>query len=527
MRKFVRTALTGTAVAALAAGAMVAPGWWSQTRDGQAEAAAVDDLKRDLDAIVNQPGSKDAIASVLVRDAASGDDLYSHDGAERLVPASNNKLFTEAAALHTLGADHRFSTDVLATGRAAGTVKRLYLRGGGDPTLLPEDYDALAKNVAASGITTVTGGLVADDTRYDDVRLGPFWSWDDESAYYSGQVSALTLSPNKDYDAGTAIVEVRPGKEAGAKGAVSVVPRNDYLKIVNETKTTADGDASISVDREHGTNTVVVSGSIPVGAKPSQSWVTVWEPTAYAASVFRDALERHGVQVVGKTRTGATSKDASTVVSHQSMTLAELSVPFMKLSNNGHAEVLIKEMGREASGEGSWEAGTAARDEALADLGVDTSAQQLVDGSGLARADFVPPRQITNLLLNARKQQWYDDWTHALPVAGDADRLVGGTLRNRMKDTPAAGNVRAKTGSLTGVSALSGYVTDADGKQLVFSIMHNNHLELDVKGVEDKIAVRLAEFSRSGRTPKGAGVPTLPKPYRGPVDVECSWVKAC
>ncbi|CAM5452673.1 D-alanyl-D-alanine carboxypeptidase/D-alanyl-D-alanine-endopeptidase OS=Streptomyces alboniger OX=132473 GN=dacB PE=3 SV=1 [Streptomyces alboniger] len=154
-------------------------------------------------------------ASVVVADAASGDLLYQHRPSGRLMPASNTKLLTSAAAMELLGPEHRFTTDVLAHGARRGNVLHgdLYLRGTGDPTTLAKDYDGLAAKIAGSGVRRISGRLVADDTRFDARRIGDTWG-DDESAYYAAQISALSVAPDTDYDTGTVVVEVSPGARA-------------------------------------------------------------------------------------------------------------------------------------------------------------------------------------------------------------------------------------------------------------------------------------------------------------------------
>jgi D-alanyl-D-alanine carboxypeptidase/D-alanyl-D-alanine-endopeptidase (penicillin-binding protein 4) len=201
-----------------------------------------------------------------------------------------------------------------------------------------------------------------------------------------------------------------------------------------------------------------------------------------------------------------------------------LLVPFLKLSNNMHAEVLLKEMGRAAAGQGTWAAGLAAASGALSALGVDMTVQRQVDGSGLSRQDLLTNHQITALLLAARAEPWYQTWYDALPIAGVSDRMVGGTLRSRMVGTPAAGNVHAKTGTLTGVSALSGYVTDATGRKLVFSMINNNSLG-GVSALLDAVAIALAspQDTAARATPQA---PAAVHPLTGD-EVECAWVKAC
>ncbi|WP_308290510.1 D-alanyl-D-alanine carboxypeptidase/D-alanyl-D-alanine endopeptidase [Streptomyces marispadix] len=444
----------------------------------------------------------------MISDAKSGRVLYDHDPGRRLMPASNTKLLTSAAAMDVLGPGYRYRTDVLAHGDREGDRLDgdLYVRGTGDPTLLAKDYDALAADVADSGIEQVTGKLVADDTRFDSQRLGRSWAADDESAYYSSQISALSLAPDTDYDAGNVIVEVVPAEKAGEKPKVKVTPSNSYVDV-ETTATTVDKDGSdtLTVEREHGGNTVTVSGGIPVGADPKQEWTSVWEPTGYAASVFADALERHGVKVAGKTELGeATPAGARRVARHSSMTLAELSVPFLKLSNNNHAEVLTKTMGYETAGKGhgTWDDGLKAISGFLKKEGVDTGTLRQVDGSGLSRMDNVSAGHIATLLHSVRKKPWFKKWYDALPIACEPDRMTGGTLRSRMCDTPAEKNTHAKTGSLTGASGLSGYVTDADGRELAYSIVLNNYLADSVKDIEDSIVVTLASYGKDGKSPK-------------------------
>jgi D-alanyl-D-alanine carboxypeptidase/D-alanyl-D-alanine-endopeptidase (penicillin-binding protein 4) len=479
-------------------------------------------LATDLDSILALPRLAGADVALVVQ-TLDGATVYNRAGERRQQPASNTKLVTSVAALDILGLDYRFDTSVHTTGRRFGLLLDgdLYLRGTGDPTMLAADYDALAKKVADKGIRFVRGRLVADDTWFDDVRLGTSWAWDDEPFSYSAQVSALTASPDTDYDAGSIIVRVAPGPNG--KAAVSTEPPTDYVTIANTAVTGPAGSANtISVDRVHGTNTITVTGSIPSGGAVTSSWIAVWEPTGYAAALFRAALGRHGVRVHGQTTRGAVPAGAATVTTRQSMPLRQLQVPFLKLSNNLHAEILVKAMGRAVSGRGTWSAGLAAMAARLPAYGVDPARLSLRDGSGLSRMDQLAPDQLAALLGAARSRPWFPDWYEALPIAGKADRLVGGTLRNRMRGTAAEGRVHAKTGTLTGVSSLSGYVTTASGEQWVFSMVVNNSIGVNLKALEDTVAVRLAQ---EGGPTTGARTVTAESPELS--DLECSWVKTC
>lgn len=456
-----------------------------------------DQLADKLDEILRHESLEGTSISVSVRKASTGEQLYARSGDERLHPASNMKLLTGAAAMETLGPDYRFTTEVLTDGNIRGNALHgdLYLKGKGDPTLMEGDLDQFAKELKGQGIHVIQGDLIGDDSWYDDVRLSQDLNWSDEPYYTGAQVSALSLSPNEDYDAGTVIIEVYPGDEAGGKPDVNVTPATDYVTIVNEAKTVPAGEnKDISIERQHGTNDILIEGTIPVDGTRSRSWVSVWEPTGYALDVFKKSLEENGIKLTGNSDVtrGVAPEDATVLASRKSMTLEELFIPFMKLSNNGHGEILAKEMGKVVHGEGSWDKGLDVIEDVAADLGVDRDTILLRDGSGMSHKNMIPSNELTKFLDAIQDKSWFSAFENSLPVAGAPERLVGGTLRYRMTSPPAQDNVVAKTGSLTGVSTLSGYVTSQDGTDLVFSIMLNNYLGNSDTSIEDSIATTLA-----------------------------------
>jgi D-alanyl-D-alanine carboxypeptidase/D-alanyl-D-alanine-endopeptidase (penicillin-binding protein 4) len=181
-------------------------------------------------------------------------------------------------------------------------------------------------------------------------------------------------------------------------------------------------------------------------------------------------------------------------------------------------------MGAVRAGDGSWPAGLGVVTAYASSRGVATGTLRISDGSGLSRKDNLTPDSIADLLVAARSEPWFQQWYDALPIAGNPDRFVGGTLRSRMRNTPAANNLHGKTGSLTGVTALSGYVTDADGRKLVFSMISNNYL-VSPRSVEDAVGVTLASYSESSTIAATRPAPAPASDSR--TELECSWVKAC
>ncbi|MGE7907017.1 D-alanyl-D-alanine carboxypeptidase/D-alanyl-D-alanine endopeptidase [Peribacillus sp. NPDC094092] len=447
--------------------------------------------------LAESPGLAGALTGISIRSAETGEMIYERGSQTRLRPASNLKLLTAAAALETLGEDHVFQTELYIKGVQVGHVLQgnVYLKGKGDPTLLEQDFDELAASLKRKQVKVVHGNLIGDDSWYDDVRHSQDLVWSDEQEYYGAAVSALTASPNEDYDTGTIIVEISPGKKAGERATVKLKPETDYVKVINKAKTESEGgNKKIEVERSHGTQVIKVTGTIPEHAGVTKEWISVKDPTKYALSLFENSMNKHGIKVLGKRKKGKTPVGADMIATHQSMPLSHLLIPFMKLSNNSHAEVLVKEMGKEAEGEGSWKDGLKVARNQLKSMGLDMQTIMMRDGSGISQVNMVPANEITKLLYAVQEKAWFPAYLNALPIAGNENRMVGGTLRKRMKETYAAGNVRAKTGTISGTSSLSGYVTTKGGEKVIFSIILNNFVEeKGITAIQDKIAVMLAE----------------------------------
>lgn len=449
------------------------------------------ELRQQIDQLLDDPCLDHGVQGVVIRSADTGDTLYERGGDLALIPASNMKLLVSSAALLCLGPDFTWVTEVLASGPidSNGTLEGdLIIRGGGDATLDTEGLRELARRIKSAGIVKVKGAVVADDTAFDGRRLGWGWSWDDEPYYYSAQISALCLNRN------TVDVWVYPGRSAGSPAVIRTVPPTN-LVTVESTATTgrADSEKTIRVNRKRGLNVIQVSGSIPEGQYPEQreAPATVEDPALYAGDVFRTELTRQGILVAGGLRSGAAPEDAVLIVKRTSPPLSHVLALLNKPSDNLIAEVLLKSLGRAVKGSGTTEAGIEAVMEVFAQVGMDTGAIRMVDGSGLSRLNLVTARSIAALLGYMRVHPQWNVFVNSLPTAG-----VDGTLRGRMKGTAAEGRVRAKTGYLSRVSSLSGYVNTRSGERLVFSILMNNHLcrNDEARAVQDRICALLASL---------------------------------
>jgi D-alanyl-D-alanine carboxypeptidase/D-alanyl-D-alanine-endopeptidase (penicillin-binding protein 4) len=425
-----------------------------------------------------------------------GDTLFAREPDRLYTPASNRKLFTAASALHWLGPEHRFRTALVATGPVVSDTLRgdLVLIGRGDPDLLPAHLAALADTVAAGGTRVVAGDVRADDTWFDDVEWGAGWMWDDGPYWEWPYVTALTVADN------VVTATVRPGLRVGDPVAVSIDPPTGYVIVNVSAVTAASGDASdLVVDRhwDPRENVIDITGALALDAEPVVAQRTVEDPALYAATLLLELLEARGVEVLGSARHGGPADAvANTLAVHVSDPLSESIRNFLKISDNLTGELLVKAVGASVAGPpGTYDKGLAAERAFLArEVGIDTTAQQLADGSGVSRYNLVTARQIVTLLrYMTTRDDLFPFYRAALPIAG-----VDGTLENRMRGTAAEGRVGAKTGTLNGVTALSGYVPSADGERLAFSLMMEFYTGSSAprRAVQDSIVAALARFRR-------------------------------
>jgi D-alanyl-D-alanine carboxypeptidase/D-alanyl-D-alanine-endopeptidase (penicillin-binding protein 4) len=457
-------------------------------------------LQHDIDAILAAPPLEHGYWGVMVKSLDTHDTLYAVNARKLMMPGSNMKIVTLAAAASRLGWDYRYETKLLADGAIAdGKLNgNLIVVGSGDPSLTdataPAVFASWADTLKAQGVRIIAGNVIGDDRAFSDDPLGMGWSWDDLQDGYAAGVGALQF--NEDM----ARVTIEPGRAVGQPAFVTIAPEAAGLPGRNRVTTgDAGSTASIEMRRKAGSAMLEVIGSVPLGAPVTVRTVSVDNPTRYFLRALNSALNGAGIDVRGAAvgihdiASAPADDTLSSLIDHRSPPLSELAVRLMKASQNQYAETFLRTLG---ASDGTPTAGHGAATASLIVQGWGVPAEGLIqrDGSGLSRYDYVSPEALVTILTYVDGDATLrTPFEASLPVAGR-----DGTLSNRMKGTAAEGNARAKSGSMANVRALSGYVTAASGERLVFSILANNFETAPevINAATDAIVVRLAQFTR-------------------------------
>lgn len=403
-------------------------------------------LRSRIDAWIGNPEFRTAEWAVLVVNPERGDTVYEHNPALLMVPASNMKIITASVALTQLGPDFRYSTTFATHGTLANGVLNgdLVVTGRGDPTLSDHmrgnaraAMDTLADSIVARGIHSITGTIYSGADNFPGPAVGEGWDWEDLNTPDGAGVDELLFNEGM-----SRVVMHLPNGDSTVKIAPATVPTRDYLRQLQ-----------LALERR----------GVSVGLGVSDSIVA------------RDGVALDTIFVV------------------HSVTLAQMLPYFLKPSQNQMGEALMRTIGLERTGVGTADSGIAVARRQLTAWGIPRDGYQLHDGSGMARADLISPETIVRILDRMRTGPNFGIFYDALPIAG-----VDGTIAHRMIGTPAAGNVHAKTGSLHWVRSLSGYVTDADGERLLFSILANKWTTPanKVTMTADSVAAALAAYHR-------------------------------
>lgn len=465
------------------------------------EGLEVEPLRERIAAIVaSSPVPPGSLGLHVVRvDGAGEAEVFAHRADAAMTPASNLKLLTTAAVVDRLDLDRTLVTVVRADGeiRDRQLLGDLVVVGGGDPGIsgrFEPDGDPRAilrrwaRAVAARGIRSVTGSLVLDDTLFDRQLRSPTWPPAGSRFWYQAPVSALV------YEDGCVGVRVTPGR-AGRKARLELVPPTKAYRISGSVKTVGGRKArraAMRADRERGSRVIRLSGTVAAGTKPDIAWLTVDDPTLWLGEVFREVLREEGIAVAGPIVVSPRPRDGGVEVARHETTLRDAVAVCNKRSQNLFAEILVKFLGAERRGEGTWEAGLAEVADAVAPLGLPPGSYRMEDGSGISRGSLLAPNQLTRLLVSMRRHPKADDFLASMCASGEEGCGFGRRLAG---DGRARENVWAKTGSIAGVRALSGYTRTASGTFYAWSLLVNAPLpsEGEIRRLQDDVVTALLD----------------------------------
>jgi D-alanyl-D-alanine carboxypeptidase/D-alanyl-D-alanine-endopeptidase (penicillin-binding protein 4) len=428
------------------------------------------ELKNKINDIIEYSGI-DLNMGIKIVSLRDNKTLYAYNSQKLLMPASNNKLYTCAAALANLGSDTIFETAIYQQGN------NLILKGGGDPDFSLEQLDSLAQ-IISSQIESVDT-LFVDESLMDTLHYGEGWMWDEGSWWYAAPISALSLNDN--------CVEFyfHPGK-LGQPVPVSTNPVTNYIQIDNQSITVNDpvDIQKFKIERDWAgqTNKFNISGELMDFSTPDTLIRNIVNPPLFAGTVLKEMLAEKGTRIK-IVSTGNGSKNAKLLVSHNSYSLLQSALNLMNESDNLTAELLVKTMGISKEYPGNWNDGIKTVKTFLADsAGIDTSSIRIADGSGVSRYNLTSADHFIQLLTYMYTSPYKDDFLYVLPGGG-----FKGTLEDRLESTGS--KIRAKTGGLSGVSCLSGYAFSSQYGPLAFSILMNGYIgsSKDYRKLQDDI----------------------------------------
>ncbi|MBC8375607.1 MAG: D-alanyl-D-alanine carboxypeptidase/D-alanyl-D-alanine-endopeptidase [FCB group bacterium] len=458
----------------------------------------------EIDTLLNHAPTEMGWWGIKVQYANTGEVFYERNAAKMFMPASNEKMYTTAAALCLLGPQYRYATDFVTNGNLDenGIINGdLIIKGSGDPSwswrFYDKNYDSVmvkfVDSLKLNGVTEIKGDIIGDDNIFDDQSLGYGWSWDDETYYYAAQISGLSYSENYiDYNL------IPDTLNLGSPVIIEPNPRTTYMNLRNDLVTVSSDTATRwNYDRERQTNNAWFEGDYRVEKGEAESTITIHNPTLFTVHVLKERLEEAGISVSGSPVDADDLTDSldyektNLLFTYYSHPMLDIISKVNRPSQNFIAEMLQKTLGAEYGEEGSSRAGRKVQMMFYDSLGMNIENLRLRDGSGLSRHNLVSPNTTVSLLEMMWEHPYRSYFIESLPLSG-----LTGTIRKRMIGTVAEQNVRAKTGTIGYVSSLSGYTWTQSGEPIMFSIMAN-HFTIptsQVRYIQDQVASIISEM---------------------------------
>lgn len=446
-------------------------------------------LRENLDEFFRNDFFDRSGCAMYAADLTTGDPLFTRDEQLLLTPASNMKLLTTAAGLLYLGEEYQFATGLYYTGEFSGGVISgdLFIKGGFDPDFTSEDLDSLIGLMKLYGVREIKGGLYADVTALDSLYWGSGWMWDDDPSTDAPYMSALNINDN------AVTVMVIPG-EPGSPAIVETSPASSFFEITNNTRTIEDGRfrGDITRDYVNNSNRIIVQGTVPADADTVWERINVMYPEHYFLTLMRERLLLSGIRFFGPAGLMTLPLEAHFLCASR-RPYSEVITGINKDSDNLSAEMTLRALGSLSSDISSAEKGLAYIDTLLLAAGFDPEAYEFADGSGVSRYTLVSAELLAGVLAHIFNEhpEKYITLKESLPVAG-----IDGTLKYRMRGSDAEGKVFAKTGTLSGVSSLSGYIETNHGSQIVFSIIMQNFTgsAREARELQNRLCEMLVEY---------------------------------
>ena len=454
----------------------------------QAFAEKKSSISKKISGFVKRSGISKSNLGLIVTDS-QGHNLYTLNENSRLIPASITKIMTSLALLDYFDSDFQFQTQVFTSGELSGNKLNgnIYLKGGGDPGFVSEKMWVMVNEFIRTGIKKISGNIFVDESFFDTERVDPGRDTENIDHAYDAPIGALSFNWN------SANIFVRPGDSVGDKARVWVDPENKYATLKNSattSKNTTDLDASRINDGDK--DVLLVSGTISINSDEKIIYRNITNPNLFAGYAFREFLRQRGVEVSGEVERGNVPETANLVVDQFGDPIGKIIEGMNKFSNNYIAEMLTKGLGADKTESvGHMKDGIEQIEEFIEDrLKIQKDSYALVNVSGLTRKNYFTPKHFALALNWARKQfKIFPEFLHSLPISG-----VDGTLHKRLMEDDVQGRIRAKTGSMTGIVSLAGYIGRPDKESLTFAFIYNGHgKEGKVRDLFDRISASLTK----------------------------------
>ncbi len=453
------------------------------------------DIIDEIDYMLQDPNLQNAQIGLFIESISDHEIIYKKNEYKLFIPASNLKLFTAAAALSLLGENFQFKTEIFINGKIYGDTLfgNIIIKGGGDPTFSGRFHNGdmvgcfsdWADSLREKGISVITGGIIGDDSFFTGPALAEGWDWDDLPSWYAAKTGALSLNDN------CIDITLSPADSSGIPAKINVDPMTERILIINNSITVPEDTLStLNITRIIGKDEIIISGKFSLSESTIRRSITVSDPTAYFLNGAKTGLENNGIKIMQQDISG--DKDASSLFVYHSPKLPEIIKVINKKSHNFYAEQLLKTLGAHFYGEGSFKAGCKAVSRWAASIGIDDDDLIMVDGSGLSRKNYISPKAVARLLEYISNQKLFLHYYNSLPISA-----TDGTLKYRMIGSTAANHVHAKTGYMSHVRNLSGYLRAENGKLYLFVILVNNYSVPTpyINNFQDRICSLLYNYS--------------------------------